>query len=59
MILPEDLDDYLLQLQEERLPSLEMTEIRRTSLWDNSYVMLLFVVVISSEWFIRKKSGLV
>ena len=59
MILPEDLDDYLLQLQEERLPSLELTEIRRTSLWDNSYVMLLFVVVISSEWFIRKKSGLV
>lgn len=59
MILPEDLDDYLKQLQEERLPSLELTEIRRTSLWDNSYVMLLFVVVISSEWFIRKKSGLV
>ncbi|MBD3673783.1 MAG: hypothetical protein HUJ26_09695 [Planctomycetaceae bacterium] len=59
MILPEDLDDYLQQLQEERLPSLELTEIRRTSLWDNSYVMLLFVVVISSEWFLRKKSGLV
>lgn len=59
MILPEDLDDYLEQLQNERLPSLELTEIHRNSLWDNSYVMLLFVFIISSEWFLRKKSGLV
>ncbi|MDC0307799.1 MAG: glutamine amidotransferase [Planctomycetaceae bacterium] len=59
MIPPEDLDDYLKQLQDERLPSQELTEIRRTSLWDNSYVMILFVVIISSEWFLRKKNGLV
>jgi len=59
LISPEELDDYLEQLQEERLPSLELTEIRRTSLWDNSYVMILFVLAISSEWFLRKKSGLV
>ena len=59
MILPEDLDDYLEQLQNERLPSLELTEIHIYSLWDNSYVMLLFVFIISSEWFLRKKSGLV
>jgi hypothetical protein len=59
MIPPEDLDEYLEQLQSERLPSLELTEIRRTSLWDNPYVLLVFVGMISAEWFLRKRNGLV
>jgi uncharacterized membrane protein len=59
MIPPGDLDDYLKQLQNERLPNLELTEIHKTSLWDNSYVMMMFVLFLSSEWFLRKKSGLV
>lgn len=59
LIPPEELDNYLGQLQSERLPSMELTEIRRTPLWDNPYVLLLFVGMISTEWYLRKRNGLV
>lgn len=59
LIPPEELEYYLKELQSERLPTLELTEIRRTPLWDNPYVLLLFVGMISTEWYLRKRNGLV
>ncbi|WP_155362703.1 hypothetical protein [Gimesia benthica] len=37
----------------------DLTRYRRISLWDNWYFLLLFVLLISLEWFLRKKKGLV
>lgn len=31
---------------------------RQISLWDNGYIFILFLAIISAEWWIRKRSGL-
>lgn len=36
-----------------------LTVHRRTSLWDNAWLLSLFVGLIGLEWFFRKRSGLV
>ena len=43
-------------LDERRI---EITRVRRMPLWDNWPVLGLFVAVLSTEWFIRKRRGLV
>ena len=41
------------------MPSLAMKRTRRKSLWDNWYSLLLFVILLTAEWMLRKKRGLV
>ena len=41
------------------LPSLEMTRNIRTTLWDNWFSLLLFAATLATEWYLRKKRGLV
>ncbi|MGC1273977.1 MAG: hypothetical protein WBC44_09740, partial [Planctomycetaceae bacterium] len=36
-----------------------LTVFRRTSLWDNAWLLAVFVGLIGLEWFFRKRSGLV
>ena len=55
---PEELAHHLARLARQGL-SLEVTQTRRLSLWDNSPLLLLFVLTLTLEWFLRKRSGLV
>lgn len=41
------------------MPSLELKRSRRMTLWDNWISLLLFVLLLTAEWAIRKKRGLV
>ncbi len=41
------------------LPSLAMIRSERVSLWDNWITLLLFILLLTAEWAIRKKRGLV
>lgn len=41
------------------LPGNALTRQERISLWDNWYVLLVLVLLLASEWTIRKKRGLV
>ncbi|MCH2201969.1 MAG: hypothetical protein MK102_08360 [Fuerstiella sp.] len=41
------------------LPVQTLTQDRHLSLWDNWYSLLLFTVIMTCEWAVRKKSGLV
>jgi uncharacterized membrane protein len=36
-----------------------LTVFRRTPLWDNAYLLLVFVGLVGSEWYFRKRFGLV
>jgi hypothetical protein len=36
-----------------------LTVYRRTPLWDNAVLLAAFVALIGTEWFLRKRSGLV
>lgn len=57
---PEELAGFLRQLIERGLPqSGDLTRIDRISLWDGWPLLLLFVGVMSLEWFLRKRRGLV
>lgn len=59
VIPPEKLGEFLEQFLEERLPALDLREIRRISLWDNWYFLLVFTTIVCAEWAIRKRRGLV
>lgn len=41
------------------LPGIALIRQERMSLWDNWPVLLLLVLLMASEWVIRKKRGLV
>ncbi len=55
---PEELGSFLLRTAENDFNT-EVTKLRRTTLWDNWPVLLVFVSVMSVEWFVRKRRGLV
>lgn len=55
----EEFDDFLKQLVETGPPNLSLTKVTRTSLWDNWWLLTVFVVAMSVEWFVRKRRGLV
>jgi hypothetical protein len=58
VIQPEELDSFLDDLLARGVTSLDLHEIRRISLWDNEWVMLVFVGLLSLEWFLRKRRGM-
>ena len=47
------------QWANDGLPGIALTRQERMSLWDNWPVLLLLVLLMASEWAIRKKRGLV
>ena len=54
---PEDVDGLLDRLKAAKFG--DLTRIQLISLWDNWWFLLLFVSLMSLEWFLRKKRGLV
>lgn len=56
LLRSEDLEKFLKDLQGRKLD--ELTRIQVYPLWDNWWLMLAFVGVMSAEWAIRKRAGL-
>lgn len=55
---PETLTSFLDELSQQPLLE-DSAQLQRTTLWDNWYLLLLFVSLMSAEWFVRKSRGLV
>lgn len=55
-IKPEEVDGLLDRLKESKT---NLTRVQTTTLWDNWGMLLLFVGLLSLEWFLRKKRGMV
>lgn len=55
---PEELGSFLQHKTEEDF-STELSKLRRRTLWDNWTFLLSFVGLMSIEWFLRKRRGLV
>ena len=55
---PEEFPGYLDRLLTESL-NIDVTRERRTPLWDNGWVLAFFTGLLSLEWWLRKKRGLV
>lgn len=58
VILPEEFGEFLTRLLDDGV-SRDLKRYRRINLWDGWPPLLIFVVVISLEWTIRKLRGLV
>lgn len=56
---PEQLGERLQAWIDEGIPNLEVKRISTVSLWDNWPFLICFVVVMTFEWYIRKRRGLV
>jgi len=59
VIAPEQLDDFLQEVIDRDATQLEDKRVTRLTLWDNWPFLLAFVLAISTEWFVRKRRGLV
>lgn len=57
-LTPEKLGGFLAELKKRGINP-EVTKVTSTPLWDNWLVMALFVLLLTAEWIIRKKRGLV
>ena len=55
----EQLGEFLDDLIKHGPSNLDDVRITRTSLWDNWWFLSAFVLVMSAEWFVRKRRGLV
>ena len=55
---PEEFSSFL-ELKAGEDYNNEISKLRQTSLWDNWTFLMSFVVLMSSEWFVRKRRGLV
>ena len=55
-VLGEQLPTLLTELLEKTDELVTRTEVRRT-LWDNWWILLLITVLLSVEWFLRKRWG--
>jgi len=58
VVPPEKLGAFLDDLLKSGI-STELTRNRLVNLWDNWPLMLVFVGLMTAEWFIRKRNGLV
>lgn len=58
-LTPETFLERLQAWSEEGLPSLELRRSERVTLWDNWFSLFLFIMLITAEWVLRKKRGLV
>lgn len=59
MLPPETLADYLDDLIENGPPNVSQKRISRVTLWDNWWFLVAFAGLMGTEWFVRKKRGLV
>ncbi len=59
VVPPEQLTSLLDRWLADPPGKTRLTVFRRTPLWDNAIVVVLFVALISSEWYFRKRFGLV
>jgi uncharacterized membrane protein len=57
-IAPEDVPSFLENLLNAGLTT-ELTQHTQINLWDNWPLLLVFVLLLASEWFLRKRRGLV
>ncbi len=53
---PEDVGDLLDRLKDSKS---DLTRVQSVTLWDNWGLLLVFVSLMSLEWFLRKRRGLV
>lgn len=58
LIPAEQFPSFIESLLEEGLTT-ELTQHTQINLWDNWPLLLLFVLMLSTEWFVRKRRGLV
>ncbi|MEZ6123182.1 MAG: glutamine amidotransferase [Planctomycetaceae bacterium] len=58
-LTPDSMVERLSLWARNGLPSLQLKRSERINLWDNWYSLLLFVILIGTEWYLRKKRGLV
>lgn len=58
-LTPETMLARLQDWVDNGMPSLELRRSERVSLWDNWWSLLLFIAVMTTEWALRKKRGLV
>ena len=55
-------EELIVRLQnwaKDGLPGLQIDRAKRINLWDNWYVLLAFTGLLTCEWSLRKRSGLV
>jgi len=55
-VKPEEVDALLERLKESKTA---LTRVQSITLWDNWGLLLVFVTLMTAEWFLRKKRGLV
>jgi len=58
-LTPEQLQEKLAGWAKDGLPGLSLERQQQLSLWDNWLMLLALVLLMSAEWALRKKSGLV
>lgn len=56
LLKPEEVEGLFSRLKEART---DLTRVELTTLWDNWGLLLVFVSLMSLEWFLRKRRGLV
>jgi hypothetical protein len=59
MLTPDQLKERVASWAENGLPGLTLARQEQLSLWDNWLVLLLLIGLMSLEWALRKKRGLV
>jgi hypothetical protein len=57
-VAPEELAAHVKRMASQPL-NVEVTRVRRVNIWDNAYLLLLFALLMTLEWILRKKRGLV